>query len=86
MAEQAVAAPSIDAVLSEVFTTLALSAHTYLHAPDGGEPDLLSAEVAIDLAGLTFEKAQARLRPEERAALASMLTELRMAYVKKRGR
>jgi hypothetical protein len=86
MAEQAVAVPPIEAVLSEIFATLALYAHAYLNGPEEGTaPDLAAAEVIIDLAGSAYEKAQSRLRPEERAAMASMLTELRMAYVRKRG-
>ena len=86
MADQAVTVPPIEAVLSEVFATLALTAHAYLETGEGsGEPDLPAAEIAIDLAAAAFEKSQARLRPEERAAMASMLTNLRLTFVKKRG-
>jgi len=86
VAEQAVAAPPVEAVVSEVFASLAFSAHAYLSGgEESAETDLAAAEIVIDLAGAAFEKAQARLRPEERAAMASMLTELRLAFVKKRG-
>jgi hypothetical protein len=86
MAESTVTAPPVEAVLSEVFTTLALSAHAYLNgAEEGAAPDLPAAEIAIDLAAIAYEKAQSRLRPEERAAMAGMLTDLRMAFVGKRG-
>jgi hypothetical protein len=86
VAEQAVVAPPVEAVLSEVFATLALSALGYLNgAEEGAAPDLAAAEITIDLAAAAFEKAQARLRPEERAAMASMLTDLRLTFVKKRG-
>ena len=85
---QAVAAPPIDVVVSEVFTTLAFAAHAYLSGSgeEDSNADLAGAEVAIDLAGRAFERVEPRLSTQERAAMASMLTDLRMSYVKKRGR
>ncbi len=83
---ETLAVPPVEAVVSEVFATLALAAHTYLEpVEDGKAPDLAGAEIAIDLAGRAFERAEGRLSTEERAAMAGMLTNLRMAYVRKRG-
>jgi hypothetical protein len=78
--------PPVHVVLSDVVAQLAIVAHAYLKPqPEGSEPDLGSAEMAIDVAGQTFERIQARLPSEERSALARMLTELRMTFVRKRG-
>ncbi len=66
-------------------------AHAYLEPPaaeEGAEappPDLEAAEIAIDVAGKAFERIQPRVAPDERSALARLLTELRLSYVKKRG-
>jgi len=79
--------PPVEAVVSEVVASLALTAHAYLE-PAAGEdstPDLEGAEVAIDVAGKAFDRIQSRLSTEERSALARLLTELRMTYVRKRG-
>jgi hypothetical protein len=87
MASQAQpAAPPVEVVVGEVFATLAFAAHAYLaDAGEGAEPDLDGAEIAIDLAGRAYERTQSRLSTQERAAMASMLTDLRMTYVRKRG-
>jgi hypothetical protein len=83
----AVAAPPIEVVVSEVFATLAFAAHAYLGDADAekSEANLAGAEMAIDLAGRAFERVEPRLSTGERAAMASMLTDLRMTYVRKRG-
>jgi hypothetical protein len=83
---QAPAVPPIEAVLGEVVATLAFAAHAYL-SPPGEEqvPDLVAAEVAIDVAGIAFARVEPRLTPEERSQIAALLTDLRMTYVKKRG-
>jgi hypothetical protein len=86
----ATAAPPVDVVLSEVVTSLVMLAHAYLEPPaaaDGTEasPDLDSADLALDVAGRAFERISPRLAPDERSALARLLTELRLNYVKKRG-
>jgi hypothetical protein len=41
--------------------------------------------LAVDVAGLTFERVASRLRPDARGALTVMLTDARLAIVKKRG-
>jgi hypothetical protein len=88
MASQAQpAAPPVEVVVGEVFATLAFAAHAYLAdaGETGAEPDLDGAEIAIDLAGRAYERTESRLSTQERAAMASMLTDLRMTYVRKRG-
>ena len=77
--------PPVEPLLSEIIATLALAAHAYLTAPEGSEPDHGSAEVAIDVATAAFERFKERLRPQERLAITQMLTETRMAFVRKRG-
>jgi hypothetical protein len=91
----ATAAPPVEVVLSEVVTSLAMLAYAYLEPPapsEGAEAsvdlasaDLASAEIAIDVAGRAFERIAPRLGQDERSALARLLTELRLNYVKKRG-
>jgi cation transport regulator ChaB len=77
--------PSVEPLLVEVMSTLALAAHAYLTDTDGRQPDYSSAEVAIDVATAAFERIKERLRPDERLAMAQMLTETRMTFVRKRG-
>ena len=77
--------PPVEPLLSEIIATLALAAHAYLTAQEGGAPDHPSAEVAIDVATAAFERVKERLRPQERLAITQMLTETRMAFVRKRG-
>jgi hypothetical protein len=86
----ATAAPPVEVVLGEVVASLAMLAHAYLEPPAAEEgvaapPDLESAEIAIDVAGKAFERIQPRVAPDERSALARLLTELRLEYVRKRG-
>ena len=77
--------PPVEPLLREVIATLALAAHAYLTEQEGGAPDHASAEVAIDVATAAFERVKERLRPQERLAITQMLTETRMAFVRKRG-
>ncbi len=80
------AAPPIDALLSETVATLLYAAMAYLEPRDPQtEVDLPSAELAVDVAGLAFDRISSRLRPDARAALTSMLTGVRLSIVKKRG-
>ena len=53
--------PPVEPLLTEVIATLALAAHAYLTESEGREPDLRSAEVAIDVAGAAFERVKERL-------------------------
>ena len=76
--------PAVEPLLTEVIATLALAAHAYLSDAEG-QVDLPSAEIAIDVAGATFERVKERLRPDERLAITQMLTECRMTFVRKRG-
>ncbi len=77
--------PPLEPLLSEVIATLALAAHAYLADNDGKQPDLSSAEAAIDVATSAFERVKERLRPDERLAITQMLTETRLTFVRKRG-
>ena len=80
------AVPPIEVVTSEVVATLAFAAHGYLSGASEGEPpDLNAAEIAIDLAGSAYERIAPRLSPDERSALAALLTDLRLTFVRKRG-
>jgi hypothetical protein len=80
------AAPPIDALLGETVATLLYAAAAYLE-PSGEDarPDLASAELAVDVAGLAFDRIAPRLRPDARGALTVMLTDARLAIVRKRG-
>jgi hypothetical protein len=81
-----IAVPPVEDVLSEVVVTLAVAARAYLEPPyEGAEADLGSAGIAIETAGAAFERISPRLRPEQRTALSGMLTDVRMAFVRKRG-
>jgi hypothetical protein len=83
----ATSVPPVEVVLSEFVATLAALAHAYLEPPEGegAEPDLAAAEIAIDIAGRTYDRIEPRLGPADRSAVARLLTELRLSYVKKRG-
>jgi hypothetical protein len=86
----AVDVPPVEVVLSEVVANLAMLAHAYVEPPvaDGAEPaapDFASAGIALDVAGAAFERIEPRLDPQQRAAVARLLTESRLSYVKKRG-
>ena len=77
--------PPVEVLLTDVVARLALAAHAYLGDEAGTQPDLPSAEAAIDVAGSAFERVKERLRPEERLAITQLLTETRMTFVRKRG-
>jgi hypothetical protein len=77
--------PSIEELLTDDIARLALAAHVFLSDEEGKQPDLSSAEIAIDVAGSAFERVKERLRPEERLAITQLLTETRMTFVRKRG-
>jgi hypothetical protein len=76
--------PPVEPLLSEVIATLALAAHAYLTEQDGGEPDRASAEIAIDVATMAFERVKERLGADQRLAITQMLTETRLTFVRKR--
>ena len=80
------AAPAIEDLLGETVATLLYAAAAYVEPRDGtSPPDLGSAELAVDVAGSTFDRIASRLRPDARGALTVMLTEARLAIVRKRG-
>jgi hypothetical protein len=86
--ENAIAVPSVEVVLSETVASLAFAAHAYLspqEADPSAAPDLEAASIALDVAGIAFERIEPRLGAEERSAMARLLTDLRLTYVKKRG-
>jgi hypothetical protein len=77
--------PPLEPLFTEVITTLALAAHAYLSDHEGREPDFRSADTAIEVASVAFERIKERLRPDERLAITQMLTETRLTFVRKRG-
>ncbi len=78
--------PAVEPLLMEVIATLSLAAHAYLASPQEEKPaDIASAEIAIDVASAGFERVKERLQPQERLAVTQMLTETRMACVRRRG-
>ena len=79
------AVPPVEALLGEVVTTLALAAHAYLEPGASMAPDVASAGIAIDVAAVAFDKMAPKLAPQERSAMAGLLTDVRMTYVRKRG-
>jgi hypothetical protein len=84
--ENQLAAPPIDDLLGQTVATLLYAAAAYLEPRSSdAPPDLSSAELAVDVAGMAFDRIAARLRPDARGALTVMLTEARLAIVRKRG-
>jgi hypothetical protein len=80
------AAPPVEDLLGETVATLLYAAMAYLEPRgEGAMPDLASAELAVDVAGLAFDRITPRLRPDARGALTVMLTETRLTIVRKRG-
>ncbi|HEY1869180.1 MAG TPA: hypothetical protein VGG70_12865 [Candidatus Cybelea sp.] len=77
--------PPVEPLLSEVIATVALAAHAYLTEEEGRNPDIESAEVAIDVATAAFERVKERLGADQRLAITQMLTETRLTFVRKRG-
>ena len=81
-----IALPPVEALVTEIFGSLAFAAHGYMEPAEGSEqPDLAAAEIAIDVAAGAFGRIESRLQPEERSSMARLLTDVRMAYVRKRG-
>jgi len=76
--------PPVEDLVSDVVARLALAAHVYL-AEEEKPADLASAEAAIDVASAAFERVKERLRPQDRLAITQLLTETRMAFIRKRG-
>jgi hypothetical protein len=83
-ASESLAAPPIESLVAEVIATLAIAANAYLE-PQEGAADVEAATLACDLAGAAFERIAPRLKAEERTALGSLLTNIRMTIVQKRG-
>jgi hypothetical protein len=80
------AAPPVEDLLGETVATLLYAAAAYLEPrAESATPDLASAEVAVDVAGIAFDRIASRLRPDARGALTVMLTDMRLAIVRKRG-
>jgi hypothetical protein len=73
--------PPVAAIVTEVVGSLTLAAHAYMSE---GAADLDAAGVAIDVASLAFDRVKERLSADERLALTQLLTETRLAYVKRR--
>jgi hypothetical protein len=85
-AQSAVSVPPVEDVVGEVVATLAMLAHAYLEPQgEGSGPDLESASIAIDTASAAYERIAPRLKTERHTALSAVLTDIRMAYVRKRG-
>lgn len=76
--------PPIAVVMTEVIGMLCLAAHTYLREGEGREADLPSTQVAIDVASLAFDRIKERLSADERLAITDLLTQTRLAFVRKR--
>ena len=78
--------PPIEILLTDIVARMALAAHVYLgnEGSEGGA-DLSSAEAAIDVAAAAFDRVKERLQPQERLTITQLLTETRLAFVKKRG-
>ena len=77
--------PPVEPLLVELIATLSLAAHAYLTGEEGSAPDQASAEVAIDVATMAFERVKERLPADQRLAITQMLTETRMTFVRQRG-
>jgi hypothetical protein len=77
--------PPVEALVTDAIARLTLAAHGYLAGEEGKQADITAAEIAIDVASSAYERVKERLRPEDRLAITQLLTETRMAFVKKRG-
>ncbi len=73
--------PPVPAIVTEIVGSLALAAHAYM---SDGAADLDSAGIAIDVASLAFDRVKERLAADERLAMTQLLTETRLAYVRRR--
>jgi hypothetical protein len=77
--------PPVEALVADSIARFTLAAHGYLADEEGKQADIAAAEIAIDVASSAYERVKERLRPEDRLAITQLLTETRMAFVKKRG-
>lgn len=77
--------PSVEVLVTDAVARLTLAAHAYLSDESGNQADLSAAEIAIDVASSAYERVKERLRPADRLAITQLLTETRMAFVRKRG-
>jgi hypothetical protein len=77
--------PPVEVLVTDAVARLTLAAHVYLADQEGKQADLAAAEIAIDVASSAYERVKERLRPADRLAITQLLTETRMAFVRKRG-
>lgn len=78
--------PPVEVLVTDAVARLTLAAHAYLtEGEEGKQADLPAAEIAIDVASSAYERVKERLRPADRLAITQLLTETRMAFVRKRG-
>jgi hypothetical protein len=77
--------PPVEVLVTDAVARLTLAAHVYLADQEGKQADLPAAEIAIDVASSAYERVKERLRPADRLAITQLLTETRMAFVRKRG-
>ncbi len=76
--------PPVEMLLTDLIARLSLAAHAYLVVEEGKQPDVDAAGMAIDVAGAAFERVKERLGPQDRLAITQLLTETRMAFVRRR--
>lgn len=77
--------PPVEVLVTDAVARLTLAAHAYLSGQEGEACDVSAAEIAIDVASSAYERVKERLRPADRLAITQLLTETRMAFVRKRG-
>ena len=77
--------PPVHDLVGEVVATLAMAAHAYLEPEGESAADLHAAETALDVAGFAYERIRSEAPTEVSSALARLLTETRMTFVRKRG-
>ena len=77
--------PPVEVLVTDAVARLTLAAHAYLTDEEGKQADVPAAEIAIDVASCAYERVKERLRPADRLAITQLLTETRMAFVRKRG-
>ena len=73
-------APPFEQLAAEMVATLCMAGLAYL-----GKDDVDSATLTCDLVGAIYGQIGSRLSTEDRTGLAGLVTDLRMAIVKKRG-
>jgi hypothetical protein len=77
--------PPVEVLVTDAVARLTLAAHAYLSDEQDKQANLSAAEIAIDVASSAYERVKERLRPADRLAITQLLTETRMAFVRKRG-